>query len=74
MHGVLETFHSVVQSEAELSAEDKERARLEAWNFVYIDTKSAFYQDEFDAANPNFTGRIAVDNYKVVNGQLVVGQ
>ena len=33
---------------------------------------SAFYQAEFDAANSNFVGRITVDNYEVIGGQLFV--
>lgn len=69
----VETFTKpLAKLEAELSASDEERAMVEAWNFVYIDTKSAFYQEEFDAANSNFTGSISIDNYEVVDGQLIV--
>ncbi len=69
----VETFTKpLAQLEAELNDSDKERARVEAWNFVYVDTRSGWNQAEFNAANSNFTGRITVDNYKVVDGQLIV--
>jgi hypothetical protein len=35
-------------------------------------TRTGWSQAEFDADNSNFTGRITVDNYEVVDGQLIV--
>jgi hypothetical protein len=68
-----ETFtEPLAELEAELSAEDKEWARVEAWNFVYVDTRSGWHQEEFDAVNPDFSGRITTENYEIVDGQLLV--
>jgi len=51
---------------------EKEAARVEAWDFVYVDTRSGWHQSEFDAANSNLTGRITSDNYQIVDDQLIV--
>ncbi len=58
--------------EAELNEKEKEQERVAAWNLVYIDTRTGWFQSKFDADNPNLAGRITVENYEVVDGHLIV--
>jgi hypothetical protein len=45
-----------------------------AWNYVYIEKRNGFFQDEFDRYNPGVTEPFTVDEYKIVDGQLIVNR
>jgi hypothetical protein len=57
-----------------MSEEDMEKARVMAWNYVYIEKRNGFFQDEFDRYNPGVTEPFTVDEYKIVDGQLIVNR
>jgi hypothetical protein len=62
----------LVELDERMNDEDMEKARVMAWNYVYIEKRNGFYQDEFDKNNPGVTEPFTVDEYKIENGQLIV--
>lgn len=58
--------------EQRMRPEDIEMGRVLAWNQVYLKFRAGYFQDQFDADNPNIKGPIQPGGYEIRDGRLII--